>query len=59
VTQLVLAAPAPSRFGGLRRSSPLLRLLPLAATAGIDVHLIAPKEAHEQATGESELPDGG
>jgi two-component system sensor histidine kinase KdpD len=63
VTQLVLAAPPPSRFGGLRRSSPLLRLLPLAATAGIDVHLIAPKEVHDQLDGGElpggELPDGG
>jgi len=42
ITQLVLAAPPPSRLRGLRRSSRLVRLLPLAASAGIDVHLIAP-----------------
>ncbi|HEV3212259.1 MAG TPA: hypothetical protein VGZ03_02570 [Acidimicrobiales bacterium] len=42
VTQLVLAAPPPGRLIGLRRSSKLVRLLPLAAARGIDVHLIAP-----------------
>jgi two-component system sensor histidine kinase KdpD len=40
ITQLIVSAPAKSRFGGLRRSSPLVRLLPAAAAAGIDVHLI-------------------
>lgn len=40
-TQLVIAAPPRALFGGLKRSSPLVRLLPLAADAGIDVHLIA------------------
>jgi two-component system sensor histidine kinase KdpD len=38
VTQLVLAGPA----GRLRRGSRLVRLLPIAAARGIDVHLIAP-----------------
>jgi two-component system sensor histidine kinase KdpD len=42
VTQLVLSAPPPGRLMGLRRSSKLVRLLPLAAANGIDVHLIAP-----------------
>jgi two-component system sensor histidine kinase KdpD len=42
VTQLVLRAPTQARFGGLRRTSKLARLLPLAAATGIDVHLIAP-----------------
>jgi two-component system, OmpR family, sensor histidine kinase KdpD len=42
VTQLVLSAPPPGRLVGLRRSSKLVRLLPLAAANGIDVHLIAP-----------------
>jgi two-component system sensor histidine kinase KdpD len=42
VTQLVLRAPTQARFGGLRRTSKLVRLLPLAAATGIDVHLIAP-----------------
>lgn len=40
-TQLVLPAPTHTRFGMLRRSSKLVRLLPLAAARGIDVHLIA------------------
>ncbi len=40
-TQLVLPAPTHVRFGMLRRSSKLVRLLPLAAARGIDVHLIA------------------
>jgi two-component system sensor histidine kinase KdpD len=43
ITQLVLAAPPPSRFRGLRKGSDLARLLPLAAAGGIDVHLIAPR----------------
>ena len=42
VTQLVLAAAPKGRLGGLRKSSKLTRLLPLAAEHGIDVHLIAP-----------------
>jgi two-component system, OmpR family, sensor histidine kinase KdpD len=42
VTQLVLSAPPPGRLAGLRRSNRLVRLLPLAASNGIDVHLIAP-----------------
>jgi two-component system sensor histidine kinase KdpD len=42
VTQLVLAAAPKGRLGGLRKSSRLTRLLPLAAEHGIDVHLIAP-----------------
>ena len=41
-TQLVLPAPPPARLVGLRRTSKLTRLLPLAAEMGIDVHLIAP-----------------
>lgn len=41
ITQLVLPAPTTSMLGGLRRSSPIVRLLPAAAAAGIDVHLIA------------------
>jgi two-component system, OmpR family, sensor histidine kinase KdpD len=45
-TQLVLAARPPSRFRSLRRTSSFVRLLPLAAAAGIDVHLIAPRDAH-------------
>src|ERR1019366_3899045 len=40
-TQLVLSAPK-GRLVGLRKSSRLNRLLPLAAEHGIDVHLIAP-----------------
>ncbi len=43
ITQLVLSAPPPGRLVGLRRSSKLVRLLPLAAANGIDVHLIAPQ----------------
>jgi two-component system sensor histidine kinase KdpD len=45
ITQLVLSAPPPGRLVGLRRSSKLVRLLPLAAANGIDVHLIAPQRA--------------
>ena len=45
ITQLVLSAPPPGRLVGLRRSSKLVRLLPLAAANGIDVHLIAPPRA--------------
>ena len=48
ITQLVLSAPPPARFAGLRRSSRLVRLLPLAATNGIDVHLIAPPRTSEE-----------
>jgi two-component system sensor histidine kinase KdpD len=44
VTQLVLSAPPPARLLGRRRSTQLIRLLPLAAAAGIDVHLIAPPQ---------------
>ena len=43
VTQLVLSAPPLGRFRALRKSSNLVRLLPLAAAGGIDVHLIAPR----------------
>jgi two-component system sensor histidine kinase KdpD len=43
VTQLVLSAPPHARFRGLRKNSDLVRLLPLAAAGGIDVHLIAPR----------------
>jgi len=50
-TQLVLAAPPPGRLTGLRRGSKLVRLLPLAAASGIDVHLIAPPRKDEAATG--------
>jgi two-component system sensor histidine kinase KdpD len=42
VTQLVLSAEPRGRLSGLRKSSKLSRLLPLAAQHGIDVHLIAP-----------------
>jgi two-component system sensor histidine kinase KdpD len=42
VTQLVLSAAPKGRLVGLRKSSRLNRLLPLAAENGIDVHLIAP-----------------
>ncbi len=45
ITQLVLSAPPPGRLVGLRRTSKLVRLLPLAATNVIDVHLIAPPRA--------------
>ena len=48
VTQLVLSAPPPGRLIGLRRSSKLVRLLPLAAANGIDVHLIAPSRSREE-----------
>jgi two-component system, OmpR family, sensor histidine kinase KdpD len=50
-TQLVLSAPSNVRFGMLRRSSKLVRLLPLAAAAGIDVHLIAPPETRVRTIG--------
>jgi two-component system sensor histidine kinase KdpD len=43
ITQLVLAAPAPNKFRGLRKGSNLARLLPLASAGGMDVHLIAQK----------------
>jgi two-component system sensor histidine kinase KdpD len=55
VTQLVLSAPSKVRFGALRRSSKLVRLLPLAAAAGIDVHLIAPSDRVAGARSEVEL----
>ncbi len=42
VTQLVIAAPRRALLGGLRRTSPLVKLLPRAADVGIDVHLISP-----------------
>jgi two-component system, OmpR family, sensor histidine kinase KdpD len=42
VTQLVLSAAPTGRLVGLRKTSRLNRLLPLAAQHGIDVHLIAP-----------------
>lgn len=48
ITQLVLSAPPPARFAGLRRTSKLVRLLPLAASNGIDVHLIAPPRSTEE-----------
>jgi two-component system sensor histidine kinase KdpD len=51
VTQLVLSAPSNVRFGMLRRSSKLVRLLPLAAAAGIDVHLIAPPGSRPRTDG--------
>jgi two-component system sensor histidine kinase KdpD len=41
ITQLVLAAPGKGFLGGLKRGSPLARLLPAAAEAGLDVHLIS------------------
>jgi two-component system, OmpR family, sensor histidine kinase KdpD len=54
-TQLVLSAPSNARFGMLRRTSKLVRLLPLASSAGIDVHLIAPsKEQSGAAEGDSD-----
>ena len=50
ITQLVLAAPPKSLFGGLRRNSPLVRLLPAAATSGIDVHLITSSRASDESS---------
>jgi two-component system sensor histidine kinase KdpD len=43
ITQLVLAAPPPSRFRGFRAGSRLHKLLQRTSAAGIDVHLIAPR----------------
>jgi two-component system, OmpR family, sensor histidine kinase KdpD len=58
ITQLVLPASPKGRFGGLGRSSPLVRLLPAAAAAGIDVHLISPDQPVATGGGAGE-DDGG
>ncbi len=44
ITQLVVSAPRDGRFSGRLRTNPLVKLLPRAAEAGIDVHLIAHRD---------------
>lgn len=58
-TQLVLSAPTKVRFGMLRRSSKLVRLLPLAADVGIDVHLISPSRDDPRLRGEGSADADG
>ena len=61
ITQLVLSAPPPARFAGLRRSSKLVRLLPLAAANGSTCTCIAAAASSEggrldAASGRAERP---